>query len=130
MDEEETIKELFSKLINKIQRDFYKIEFHYVFANIFETLTFDRRNLQFLSIKFENYVGDYYAVYRLMKNLVSCGILRRIRPVKNIGFHKGTFFDEYKRVVNETMNKYKEFLETTEEEHKNKELIKDGNQSI
>lgn len=116
MNDYDLLKENFYGYADKIKKDFYKIEFHHVFANSFGNLTQENRSFSVLLKKFEKYVGDYFCFYRLMKRLVSCGVLKRVQPIKQIGFHKGLFWNEYKRVVNETWIEYDKFLEMTIEE--------------
>lgn len=116
MNDDKVTKENFEELTNKIQKYFYKMEFHFIFANSFPYLSEQKRSFKQLVDRYSIYCGGYFYFHRLIKRLVECGIVRKVQPILNIGFHKGKYFDEYRKVVNETQPLYKQFIEETRTE--------------
>jgi hypothetical protein len=124
MNDVEAEKDNFEELTNKIRKYFYKMEFHFMFANSFPYLSIERRSFKNLSDKYSIYCGGYFYFHRLMKRLIECDIVKKVQPISNIGFHKGKNFDEYRKIVNETQPEYKKFLDETRQEEK--ELVNEN----
>jgi hypothetical protein len=128
MNDDKATKENFEELTNKIEKYFYKMEFHFIFANSFPYLSEQKRSFKQLVDRYGIYCGGYFYFHRLLKRLVECGIIRKVQPIMNIGFHKGIYFDEYRKIVNKTQPEYKKFIDETlterPEELKKEDFIK------